>query len=1335
MSRHAGSVESRCLTDELLAGLMEGRLSTEELSRVHRHAAECPDCHLLLVTIARGDLRPEQGIEPLRRELASQSPAGTPREPPPASWTPPAEVDEFQMVRPLGRGAMGVVYLAHDRFLDRQVAVKFTASRQPDDRSRERFQNEVRAIARLQHSNVVTLFRAGEVEGHPYLVSEYLVGQSLAELALPLPWRQVLKVGLGLARGLAAAHRQGVLHRDLKPSNAFLTTEGEVKLLDFGLAEFVDVNAPFGPSGLHAVAGTPRYMAPELFRGVSATPQSDLYALGLVLHELCTGALPPRRADSPSAQEELGARGAPRQAGREGSSSLTARVPGIDLDFAALIERCLGVDPSERFASAEALCAEFERLSRFSEPDLLSTENPYRGLAPFEAEHRALFFGRDAEIRGVLERMRRQPLVLITGDSGVGKSSLCRAGVLPRAAQGLLGEDRDFSALMLWPGRRPLSTLAAALAPLLGQSEAELGRWLSEAPAEVGAALRAAYQDRRGLLLFIDQLEELVTLSEPVQAARFASLLGELTLPSAGVRVLLAVRGDFLARVGALPGLDTAVEQTLYLLKPISRSGVRNAIVGPARSRGVVFESEALLETLIEATAQGAGGLPLLQFALAELWERRDTARGCITQAALGEMGGVAGALSRHADGVLARLGRTEQQAARRVLGRLITPEGTRGECSEEELLTTSPQARATLTALVEGRLLHVRKVGERAHYEIAHEALVASWGTLRQWLDEDAGQRALRHRIEAAGLEWERLGRVEDLLWRERQLDEARALDTATLGAREQSFLNSSWRSVRRRKLRRWLIVLLLVLGVAGILGGLRLREHLQLRRFVDARMSEARRVLARAGTLSQSASTHQEEALALFLGQGPGSSGAEQDPRERWLRAEEIWARALEEFRQTDAVQDEAERALEDVLERAHGDSQAHELLSQLTYERILLTERFHRPDERARYLQRFQRLTPQGSLWRERIEMPAELELVTEPPGASVEFTRYVEDHGELRREPVPELKTVGPTPVAQVLVPAGSYLLQITREGRTPVDLPLLLERGAHERISLELPERVPEGYVFIPPGCTLEGSADVEELRKMLESAPLHRSCIQKGYFIGRTEVTLGEWASYLETLPEKAPERSILETPRINGDSALTLRQLPDGTWNFSLYLVSGGLLTARAGEPILYPGRSVRAEQDWRRFPLASVSAEDLAGYLAWLDRTGRLPGARLCTELEWTRAARGADGRRFPHGNRLQKDDANVDATYGFNPDGYGPDEVGSHPVSTSPFGLVDMTGNAFEMTQPSTPGLGDIVLRGGAWYYGDVGALIASRQPSTSRLRDARIGVRVCAALSSH
>ena len=1305
---------SSCLTDEVLVDLLEGRLPDEGLASVHRHAARCDDCRALLATFAPGIHHPGDAVA-----RASESDDSS-REPG-LAWTPPEVFDEFRLEGPIGRGGMGIVFLAHDTSLDRRVAVKFMGASQPEAWVREQFASEARALARVQHANIVNVFSVGEVSGRPYIVSEYVVGQSLAELSLPVPWRRVLTLGVGLARGLAAAHRQGVLHRDLKPSNALVTWEGEVKLLDFGLAERVDAGAAPTP-GSRFVAGTVPYMAPELLTGAPATPRSDIYALGLILHELCTGEVPgrpPRGSEQTPPRAPLG--------------------PDIDSDFAALITRCLATNPLERFVSAEALLEALERLERLCAPEPLVAGNPYRGLAPFEAEHRSLFFGREADIRAVLERLRSRPLVLVAGDSGAGKSSLCRAGVLPRVTAGALDDSREQTTLTLWPGVRPLEALAAALAPLLGQKEAELVTALADRPAWLGQALREAHSRGRGLLLFIDQLEELLTLSEPVQAAHFTRLLGELALPAAGVRVLLAARGDFLTRLCALPGLGDEAERGLYILRPLSPEGVREAIVGPARSQGVVFESGELVQTLVESTAHGVGSLPLLQFTLAELWERRDPARGRITREALDAMGGVAGALSRHADGVLARLSPLEYAAARRLLLQLVTAEGTRIERSEDELAEASDGAsRAALRALVEGRLLHTRTVGGQPRWEIAHESLIQSWGTLRDWLDDDIGQRVLRKRVEVASAEWERLLRAREALWGQRQLEEARLLDLSILGPRERAFLLASRRAVTRERWMRRLSGGVLALAIFAS-GGPRLLAYLVDARLIAGELGKAREALAAGRDLAQRASVRREEALLLFDGRGPPLAGQEtlEGSMRRRKAAEQEWTEALALRDEAHEAYSRASRALESALEHDRRRADTRRLIAEVTYERVLLAERFHQRRERDEWVRRLEQeldISQEGAEWLQQLQTPAELELVTTPPGAHVELTRYIEVEGALRREPVPEAGSVGPAPIARLRLPEGSYVLHVTHPGRVPVKLPLLLTHGARESIRLTLPTAVPDGYVYVPRGCFLLGSSEPEEVRKFTYyRPPIHRFCLNEGYLIGQREVTFGDWLTYLDDLPPDAPARKILEQPHFVDGVAVTLRNHPDAGWVFSLYHSSEEFRSARVGEDFVYTGRTRRNTADWRRFPLSGVSALDLEGYFYWLDRTKRLPGARLCGQYEWEYAARGADGRRYPHGDQLRPDDANVDGTYDRVPMASGPDMVGSHPASVSPFGLEDMAGNAYELTRAATPEFGRVVLRGGAWYFNVLLAASSDLSPGDPAARDARLGVRVCASFS--
>src|SRR5689334_9995777 len=153
------------------------------------------------------------------------------------------DIDEFQLVRVIGQGGMGSVYLGYDTVLERDVAIKLL--RATDDDARQRFLTEARAIARLDHPNVIAIFRASTTRaGHPYLVQELVRGKSLDRIALPVAPDRVLAIGLGIARGLAAAHRHGILHRDVKPANVMLDGEGTPKLLDFGVAKLTSARRP-----------------------------------------------------------------------------------------------------------------------------------------------------------------------------------------------------------------------------------------------------------------------------------------------------------------------------------------------------------------------------------------------------------------------------------------------------------------------------------------------------------------------------------------------------------------------------------------------------------------------------------------------------------------------------------------------------------------------------------------------------------------------------------------------------------------------------------------------------------------------------------------------------------------------------------------------------------------------------------------------------------------------------------------------------------------------------------------------------------------------------------
>ena len=203
------------------------------------------------------------------------------------------DVSIYHLESLLGRGGMGWVFLGKHRDLHRHCAVKVLAPRlvERDREFLDRFQNEGRAAAALVHPNIITTHAIGTHQDLNYLEMEFVPGRSLQQRISegPLPPLQALSIAAQIASGLAAAHREGILHRDLKPDNVLLTHQGIPKISDFGLAKRVVAD---GEDGDRALAGTPHYMAPELFLGDPATPASDVYALGVTLYQMLTGKFP-----------------------------------------------------------------------------------------------------------------------------------------------------------------------------------------------------------------------------------------------------------------------------------------------------------------------------------------------------------------------------------------------------------------------------------------------------------------------------------------------------------------------------------------------------------------------------------------------------------------------------------------------------------------------------------------------------------------------------------------------------------------------------------------------------------------------------------------------------------------------------------------------------------------------------------------------------------------------------------------------------------------------------------------------------------------------------------
>jgi eukaryotic-like serine/threonine-protein kinase len=334
----------------------------------------------------------------------------------------------YELVELIGRGGMSSVWKAHDRLLDRIVAIKVLHEQfTRDEEYVERFRREARSVAQLSHPNIVTVIDRGEEDGRQYIVFEYVEGENLKqaiEREGPLPVRDALVLALQMARALGFAHDRGLIHRDVKPQNVLLNEDRQAKMTDFGIARSVDVE---GVTITGTVLGTSEYIAPEQARGQRVDALTDVYSLGVVLYELLTGRVP--------FEGENFVAIALRHV-NEPAPSVLERRPDCPPRVGMAVDRAMSKRPEERFQSMQELCSELEaclaELDPSSEEATMIARRPVapprRRRQPRARRRRAGVLWPIAAVAGIL---------LVAGLAALGAMELRDAGgESPQAATG-----------------------------------------------------------------------------------------------------------------------------------------------------------------------------------------------------------------------------------------------------------------------------------------------------------------------------------------------------------------------------------------------------------------------------------------------------------------------------------------------------------------------------------------------------------------------------------------------------------------------------------------------------------------------------------------------------------------------------------------------------------------------------------------------------------------------------------------------------------------------------------------------------------------------------------
>jgi formylglycine-generating enzyme required for sulfatase activity len=957
--------------------------------------------------------------------------------------------------------------------------------------------------------------------------------------------------------------------------------------------------------------------------------------------------------------------------------------------------------------------------------------SPYRGLFAFRPEHAPLFFGREQFTAQLAQAVESRPFVAVLGASGSGKSSVVFAGLAPA-----LDNSGPWLFSTFRPGDDPFMGLAHALVPLI-EPDLSAIKQIGEA-RDLAARLRegrtplsdylhhihATSPDHR-LLLIADQFEELYTLTrDPATRHAFLDLLlstlqsshSQFNTQNSKFKTILTLRADFLGQASLYRPFADALQGTTELLGPMTRAEMTAAIEKPAELRGVSFEAN-LVERLLDDVGQEEGSLPLLEFALDELWQRQR--QRLLTHVAYDEIGGVRGALSRHADKVYRNLPLEEQERARRIFVQLVNPgagtEDTRRLASRAELEQNWP-----LVARLASERLVVTNQAENKQdtVEVVHEALIRHWGQLRQWLEQDRDFLAWLHGLRTDLARWQ-AGSGSLLQGASLAVaGEWLAKRAADLNQTEQAYITASLaQRHKQEQRRRWLL--------AGAVAAAVVMAALAVFSFAQFQEATAQRNVAQAASTAV--------AKQLEAAQAELNFSQTIDPTERMMNLATLFALQGIETRKLFWEMSQQEQLdlfkaeNEQVIAVIKGVSPSLADVNQTGYTDALLTVMVE-------VLAKLPQTEAIEQLKAELTGWAAARKLADEGDYAAA-LTKYDEIIALNSGNPATRYEK------AYVLINLAEYeaalaeLGQVVRLARDPkVAIPGSLEVKSDFSTTTQMVEATRRLIMLNP------------DLGRVLYDAGAQYPDLQQANLVmppTPTPITAPDGAKMVLVPAGPFQMGSNKGDPDERPVHAVTL-----AAFYIDQYEVTNGqyaqCVAAGRCEPPKWSQSYTRASYysnpEYNNYPVFGVNWEQAQTYCEWRE-------ARLPTEAEWEKAARGDDGRTYPWGEIMTCRVANYGGTEESGGCMGDTSAAGAYPTGASPYGVYDMGGNLYEWIadwydsnyyanspaeNPPGQNKGSFkVLRGGSWDYDASDARASYRTDSDPVNQSNDVGFRCVVA----